>query len=103
MDKETFYYSILTGQGQKGIDKNTVIYYLNNNPNLKRKGNEFFLKDFCYLFESNYVSFTYSSMVERFLKTVLIWNVARVAHWNGLLNRGCNSPTRSNRVHSAIG
>lgn len=45
MDKDTFYYSILSGQG-KSMDKNTVIYYLNNNPNLKRKGNEFFLKDF---------------------------------------------------------
>lgn len=48
MDKETFYYSILTGQG-KSMDKNTVIYYLNNNPNLKRKGNEFFLKDYSWI------------------------------------------------------
>jgi hypothetical protein len=49
MDRDTFYYSILTGQGQKGIDKNTVIFYLNNNPNLKRKGNEFFLKDYSWI------------------------------------------------------
>lgn len=46
MDNETFYYSILKGQGTNDINKNIVTHYLNNNPNLRRKGNNFYLKDF---------------------------------------------------------
>jgi len=50
MDRDTFYYSILTGKGENsGMDKNTVIYYLSNNPNLSRKGNKFYLKDFSWI------------------------------------------------------
>ena len=49
MYKKLLYYSILTGKGRNDIDKNTVIYYLSNNPNLERKGNDFFLKDFSWI------------------------------------------------------
>ena len=49
MNNDTFYYSILKGQGTKDIDKNIVTHYLTENPNLKRKGNEFFLKDFSWI------------------------------------------------------
>lgn len=49
MSKDPFYYSILKGQGRSDIDKNIVTHYLAENPNLKRKGNEFFLKDFSWI------------------------------------------------------
>lgn len=49
MSKDPFYYSILKGQGRSDIDKNIVTHYLTENPNLKRKGNEFFLKDFSWI------------------------------------------------------
>lgn len=49
MSKDPFYYSILKGKGINDIDKNIVTHYLTENPNLKRKGNEFFLKDFSWI------------------------------------------------------
>ena len=49
MDNDTFYYSILKGQGTNDINKNIVTHYLINNPNLKRKGNNFYLKDFSWI------------------------------------------------------
>ena len=49
MNSETLYWSLLTGQGKNDIDKKTVIYYLTNNPNLSRKRNYFFLKDFTWI------------------------------------------------------
>ena len=49
MDNETFYYSILKGQGTNDINKNIVTHYLINNPNLRRKGNNFYLKDFSWI------------------------------------------------------
>lgn len=49
MSKDPFYYSILKGQGRSDIDKNIVTHYLTENPNLERKGNEFFLKDFSWI------------------------------------------------------